>query len=1000
MRVVTVPFIILAIMLASRPGTFAKEKERPSSKAAGTAQTVPGVVIIKFRAWAPVSFTTGATGVNAVDAILHRIGASEISAFHTPPPMMKGAMNEWEAALARMVKVRYKSPDDPQMIARELSAQPLVEYSEPYYIFPLNHTPNDPMLSQQAAVALMKMQEAWDVTTGDTTVVIGDVDSGVDWTHTDLAASIFINKGEWGASGELSNNGIDDDGNGKKDDWHGWDFIGNGTAQSPQPDNNPMDGAIGHGTNTSGCAAATANNGIGIAGTGYRVKILPVKAAGETTSGISAGYEGIIYSADMGCKVINCSWGGTGSYSQALQDVINYANGKGALIVGSSGNNPLDNDRVPHWPSSYYHVLNVGSIESSGAVSSWCTYGASVHVYAPGSSVLTTRKGGGYTSPTGTSFSSPLTAGVAALVFSVNPTWTPDQVAKQIRVTADPFSNPPQAKRFGRVNAFKAVSSNRTLSDIPGVQLRNFIVTTPSGSMLTQAGQTARVEFILENVLAPTSAAAVATLELEDTTLAATGATFPLGEMPTFGTKSIVMDLKLSDNPLISEGYLPVRLRIEDGEYVDYVVGRVGVYLQNGWHTSLSISIPTFYSLDVLNPTSVWGTVIVMQNQAPTQEYCFRYDGGGWNLAHGQGYPAKQGAFCITAVDGNTALVGTGPSTGAAAVCKTVNGGQTWTSSSVSSITGFVNAIHMFNANEGLFFGDPKNNIWGIGKTTDGGATWSALATPVTAAAGEAGWNNSCQFIGNTGWFGSNNGKIYKTTDKGGTWTAYTTPSRHSVDIAFRDQNTGAIRFSTQNNTGSNAIGVTSDGGETWTLLTTIQMTQFGSIVMEPNGKRLWLLRDGNSYVSTNLGQTWQVEPRPSGFDPISVADAYSNGTDTYVYAAGFDVFRFISPFQSFVSSAERTGEPSSTDFSLSPLYPNPAHSGVTYADFRLTKTGTAELSVIDNAGRTVRTVFSAALEAGRHSARVDLTGLPAGLYNVRLATGATISSRQVLLLR
>ncbi|MDH7514301.1 MAG: S8 family serine peptidase [Bacteroidota bacterium] len=843
------------------------------------------------------------------------------------------------------------------------------------------------MLSQQWAISVMKLQEAWDITTGDTTVVIGDVDSGVDWTHPDLSASIYVNKGEWGVSGELRANGIDDDGNGKIDDWHGWDFIGTGSAQAPIPDNDPMDGAIGHGTNTSGCAAATANNGIGIAGTGYRVKILPIKAAGETSAGIAAGYEGIKYAADMGCRVINCSWGSTGVYSQTLQDIVNYAFNKGALIVASSGNNPLDNDRVPHWPSSYTHILNVGSIESNGAVSSWCTYGTSVHVYAPGSSVLTTRKGGGYTNQTGTSFSSPLTAGVAALVFSVHPTWTPDQVAKQIRVTADPFTTPPQAKRYGRVNAFRAVSTNQNLSDIPGIHLRNFLVTTSSGSMFTQPGQTARVEFILENVLAPTSESAVATLQIEDTSVSITsGTTFPLGVIPTFGTKSIIVDLKLSDNPLISEGYIPLHLMITDGAYTDYVVGRIAIYLQTGWHTALSISIPTFYSLDIANPTAVWGTVIVMQNQTPAQEYCFRYDGGQWYSANGSGYPSLQGAFCITARDGSTAFVGTGPSSGAATICRTTNGGQSWSSASVSSITPFVDAIHMFSATEGIFIGDPLSGRWGIGKTTDGGATWTAVTPYVSAASGEAGWNNSCQFIGDIGWFGTNNGKIYKTTDRGATWRSYPTPSRHSVDISFRDQFVGAIRFSVQNNTGTNALAVTTDGGETWSLVNTIQMTPYGSIIMEPNGKRLWLLRDGNSYVSSNLGQTWRVEPRPSGFDPITVTDAYVDRTDTYVYAAGFDVYRFISPFESVATDLKSTPAEANGLF-ISGIYPNPVLSGQAVVEFHVCRPLPTELVITDLNGRVVRKVFSAILETGTHSAWVDLSGLSAGVYHVQLTS-------------
>ncbi|MFA6232717.1 MAG: S8 family serine peptidase, partial [Bacteroidota bacterium] len=432
--------LFLLMVFSSAIADSPDRHSSPASHGKNSIEIAPNLIIIKFRP--QVSFTSGGDrlGMHSLDALLQRIGATAVESFSTVKENALQKATRRSFNYDRMVKIRYTSNDHPALLAKEIANDPQVEYAEPYYIYPVNHTPNDPRLGTQWVINVMKLKEAWDVTTGDSTIVIGDVDTGVDWTHEDLSLSIYVNPGEYGANGELKSNGIDDDNNGKIDDWHGWDYFGNGSFQSPNPDNNPMDGTLGHGTNTSGCAAALANNGLGIAGSGYRAKILAVKASTDQTTGVG-GYDGILYAAQMGCRVINCSWGGTGDRSQALQDLIDDVTDMGALVVGSSGNDPVDNDYTAHWPSSFNRVLNVGSVESSGGASTWCTFGTSVHTYSPGSGILTTRNGGGYTNPTGTSFSSPLASGVAALVFSMHPDWTPDQVAAQIRVTSDRFDN-------------------------------------------------------------------------------------------------------------------------------------------------------------------------------------------------------------------------------------------------------------------------------------------------------------------------------------------------------------------------------------------------------------------------------------------------------------------------------------------------------------------------------------------------------------------------------
>ncbi len=1006
-RVVVALLLVVASLQA-----IGKEKERSSSPTrpatiatGGTMQIATGVVIVKLRDIARITSTGTTTGVASLDARAARYGVRTVTPFIAAPAVLSKAPATAAAATVRsLVKIVYDADADPRAVARDFMTDPAVDYAEPYYVFPLQHTPNDPRLSQQWALAMMKMQEAWDVTTGDSTILIGSVDSGVDWTHEDLNPAIYRNPGEWGTSGELSTNGIDDDGNGKIDDWHGWDFIGAGSAQAPLPDNNPMDGAIGHGTGTSSCFGATANNGLGMAGTSYRAKILAVKTGAEAASlGILAGYEGLLYAIDMGCKVINCSWGGTGAYSQALQDIIDYAYSKGALVVGSSGNNPLDNDRQPHWPSSFNHVLNVGSIEATGAASTWCTYGTSVHVYAPGANVMTARRGGGYQNQTGTSFSTPLVSGLASLLFAKNPTWTPDQVLKQIRVTADGFTNPPQPKYFGRVNALKALTTNQTLADIPGLHIKSHVVTTPGGTRFTAPGQTARVDIVLENVLAPTSANATATIEFEDAYVSTPNPTHTIGVLPTFGTKSLTFDVVLANNPLTSEGVIPFRIRIVDGTYLDYLTESIEIYLDNGWHTALgNLNVPFFSSVHVRNESVVWGSIDITQNSVSAQNYVFRTSNGGtqWFLAgaSGQGgYPAAgSGTYSVFATDALNGWIGTGPASGQAQVYRTTNGGQNWIGASVATITPFVNVVHMFDDQNGIILGDPRNNVWGIGKTTNGGAAWSPLATPLTAPTGEAGWNNSYDFIGDTGWFGTNNGKIYKTTDRGESWTAITTPSTHSTDISFRDVNTGAVRFSRQGTTGTDTIAVTTDGGANWRLVSTIAAAG-SSMIMERGGKRMWVLRSGNAYESGDLGLTWTMQPVPGGFNPITVVSGYSTAQTTWIYAGGWNLYRYISPAQP-VTSAEVPLLP--LDLAIDAVYPQPARGGAAQVAFRLAAARPVQLGVYDLTGRLVRLVVDATLASGSHHAQIPTEGLAAGNYTIRLTDGVQSQIRPLLVVR
>ncbi|MDE3058933.1 MAG: S8 family serine peptidase [Bacteroidota bacterium] len=481
---------------------------------------LPGVVVVKFRSAADPAVQSTLRKFGVVQSLSQLTqhdpyfqkfpGAKIVQAF--PKSAAEAAAKE--VGLDRIHYYTFSYALDPAAVAKEISKSPLVEYAEPHYIYREEKiATNDPDYSKQYYLTQIKADAAWNTTTGDSSVIIGIVDSGVDWKHPDLLPNIHINpKEDINGNGKFDNypstqtingvtgdnNGIDDDQNGYIDDVIGWDFAGANFT----PDNNPTPGNE-HGTHVAGIAAAKGNNGIGIAGVAYNCRILSVKAGLDSDSQglIYYGYEGIQYAAENGASVINCSWGGT-DYSQYGQDIIQYATAKGALVVAAAGN---ENVSTPHYPSDYPGVLSVASVSSSDTKSYFSNFGFRIDASAPGENIYSTLPNNSYNYLSGTSMASPMAAGVAALVKSVHPDWTADQVREQVRVSADNIDNLnsgyTQQLGFGRIDAERAV----TLTS-PGVALVSFTASDSAlgnGNGSLELGEKIQLFCAFENYLAP-----------------------------------------------------------------------------------------------------------------------------------------------------------------------------------------------------------------------------------------------------------------------------------------------------------------------------------------------------------------------------------------------------------------------------------------------------------------------------------------------------------------
>ncbi len=339
-----------------------------------------------------------------------------------------------------------------------------VESVQPNFYYHLLATPNDISFGSLYGMTKISAPQAWDLNTGSPAVVIANIDTGIKYTHEDLAANVWTNPGE------INGNGIDDDANGFVDDFYGYDFFFN--------DPDPLD-ENGHGTHTSGTMGAVGNNSIGVVGVNWNVRIMSIKiydndGLGTTSAMLINAYNYVRMMKERGVniRVTNNSYGGCDEacgYDQATRDAIDALGNTGVLQVFSAGNDGRNIDTQPSFPASYVSpsIISVANSNSSDQRNGSSNYGpVSVDLAAPGTGILSTvNTASNYASFSGTSMSAPHVSGAAALLSAYNPNLSAASLKATLLNSVDVLAQwNGVVKTGGRLNVAQALQNQTVCS--------------------------------------------------------------------------------------------------------------------------------------------------------------------------------------------------------------------------------------------------------------------------------------------------------------------------------------------------------------------------------------------------------------------------------------------------------------------------------------------------------------------------------------------------------
>ncbi len=547
--------LVLIFILLYTVDTFGQSRSYRLPIGTSLEQCAKGVVILKLK---PGKLHAKAPGTS-IETLAKQVGSLNFEkAVNDHQALYHAKTKDRFVDLSQIYKLHFNNDRDLLHIINTLLQHSDVAYAEPYFLPKPLLIPNDPEAGtsgNQNYLAIVNAYDAWEFEKGDSTIVVGILDTGADLTHEDLAENIAFNQDD-------PINGIDDDNDGYIDNYQGWDFAND--------DNDPSADFSGHGTSVAGVSSARTNNGKGIAGLGYHSKFLPIKIFDSENNSFASGYEAILYAVEQGCKVVNLSWGNAGAFSNFAQDIINKAViDYDAVVIAAAGNT---NANLNFYPASYENVLSVGASNSNDVKAGFATYSHFVDLVAPGSSEYTTKNGSTYGFSTGSSFSAPMVAGVAALVRARYPDFNARQVMEKIRLSSDDIYGIAGNETYfeqlgkGRLNAQRAVAPDNR----PALRMTNLSFTNKIGPYAI-GGDTINLTMDFVNYLNATSNAS-ATISSTSTYATIINDKFEIGSLLTMDSVSnnanpfqIFLDPNTPSNTKVK-----FRIGFQDGTYDDF----------------------------------------------------------------------------------------------------------------------------------------------------------------------------------------------------------------------------------------------------------------------------------------------------------------------------------------------------------------------------------------------------------------------------------------------
>lgn len=601
-RKLLIPFAIFSIIIPSE--LFAERKIlEPDPKVDRNCEILAGKVRVRFNSGVSeerieeILAERGAVGTGTL--LPQELSLTEelknSRNFIIAAPDKYSKILKAEEPLLRTYYVEFDSEKIPEKFcAGLLGLYPEVEIAEPIVLDRPLWTPNDPLVGDQNdMLEQISAFEAWDVFKGDATVTIGISDMGVYQYHEDLLPAIAVNEGE----SEFPND-KDDDNNGYVDDRIGCNLAypyGDGAGGDTYH-------SASHGTLAAGICGAATDNGLGIAAPAGRCKIFPMKCAYAGGGFIEFGYESLIYAALRGFDAVNCSWGTPKRYSEIDQSVIDFAIAHDVAIVVSGGNSEGGKYALSY-PANYKGVLGVGETDHYDVITSGCSIGPGVRIFAPGYKNLSTNNSGSYTTNgvTGTSFASPVVAGVVGMIRALHPELSAVQSLEFAGQCADDISDKNAGMRrmiFGRINMYKAVTLDP--STIPSL-VPEKIIYKNSENIETKrfdVGEEVSIYIDLKNHLATANNLEFKLIEAEDlfetveiTQDMATLPSAPADQISTIGpfkiritdrnTDDVFFRVEISGENAYSDAFLfsfrPTYRMTTFGEYgLEFSIGDVG----------------------------------------------------------------------------------------------------------------------------------------------------------------------------------------------------------------------------------------------------------------------------------------------------------------------------------------------------------------------------------------------------------------------------------------